>query len=572
MERLCLRHLAAGQPALRVATTEILFVGSPQVGKSTLIRALFNSCPVGFTPSPGILRRHQSRSRTEASEEALVVIVWTAATCADGDSLEAYVRYWMQRVRRSGRSELPLAVVATQSDWAPCPLPMMHALQRSKTVNASRTVPALAVSARRGTNIAALWRMVGALLPAKCLRDVTLRHSSLVLLQARARGHFARRLRTRRLLAAELQQQRARTANLARALRRSHAVDLLQQAARRRIASRRVARVVLDARKRDGRRVAVTLGLLLLLVALLGRPAAPPARAIARVDSLADSCNSGPWSLSTTSFSIPAPGDPILGARQCASTRRPSLSLAPSPQAAGAPSTDSASTPAFTPASTSAPTPAATPAPTSELAQQPPPARGARGLATLFRRVIGRPTAHLATALPASFLRAHAGSKLQLDNAAPAPPSFRQRAERLAAHTSLSRGVLGAAPVPTLSPELPSPGAAPSLAESGLGSLNFVRELGGWLRYIGQWLHDATRVLSRAVLLMLNWAAEASGRVGGVHQEGVWRSPILVWLSKGMVRLWFGFRRRLPLVFGFVHMLAGGWRSVQKRTYEACHS
>ncbi|KAL3893480.1 MAG: hypothetical protein SGPRY_014203 [Prymnesium sp.] len=191
-------------------TSVILFVGAAGVGKSTLIQSLAARCPDGFSP---LLKERSHLTRPElATKVRMAVVVWTHATCPDGEMLEAYVRFWTRRVHRHAHAALPIAVVVTMSDLAPCPLSHIHALQRSKTLHTPRLVPLLTVSARKGTNLPDVWTMLGTLVPAADLASIRANHACIRLLFLASREASARRL---------------------------HAVTQLQYSARRRLARRR---------------------------------------------------------------------------------------------------------------------------------------------------------------------------------------------------------------------------------------------------------------------------------------------------------------------------------------------
>ncbi|KAL1510643.1 hypothetical protein AB1Y20_006942 [Prymnesium parvum] len=278
-ELLPLLHAAPDGPPGRQTTSALLFLGASQVGKSALIDALSACCPAGFLPLP---RKDLRLGAAELPANVrLAIIVWAYATSADGESLEAYVRYWVRRLQRAGHGAVPLAVVVTQADVAPCPLPEMLSFARAKALHAARAVPALTVSARKGTNVAAVWEMLRGLVPPDEIDAIRKRCGGALRLHADAPRHSADRLRARCLEAAEVIQDCARALVRRHSARRLRAVVLMQRLARRGIASRR-SLVARQRRWRTRRRAALGLALglaalllLLLLPALLPPPPPP---------------------------------------------------------------------------------------------------------------------------------------------------------------------------------------------------------------------------------------------------------------------------------------------------------
>lgn len=79
-----------------------------------------------------------------------VVIVWTSQLA---DTMKSYaMRHKAAAVALAG-ANVPVVVVCNMADIAPCPLPEMNAMRGTK-------MPALAVSAARGTNVGALWLLI----------------------------------------------------------------------------------------------------------------------------------------------------------------------------------------------------------------------------------------------------------------------------------------------------------------------------------------------------------------------------------------------------------------------------
>ena len=80
----------------------------------------------------------------------VAVVVWEAVSSED---LKAYARRMRGAVARALGRSVPVVVVCTKTDVAPCPLPQMDA---ALTENAD----VVAVSASRGTNTGELWGLI----------------------------------------------------------------------------------------------------------------------------------------------------------------------------------------------------------------------------------------------------------------------------------------------------------------------------------------------------------------------------------------------------------------------------
>ena len=142
----------------------MLFLGDAGVGKTSLIAALRDHVP----PTLNEITAEGSSSSSLSSCEDLpwaasgsaksrsdnvrrhAVIVWTANLA---DTMRAYASRWRGTATSTGGSAVPMLIVCNMTDIAPCPLPEMNAMRGTK-------IPALAVSAARGTNVGALWLLI----------------------------------------------------------------------------------------------------------------------------------------------------------------------------------------------------------------------------------------------------------------------------------------------------------------------------------------------------------------------------------------------------------------------------
>jgi hypothetical protein len=123
---------------------QIAFLGDKAVGKSSLIRALRPHVPSHFRVVSGLegenAAAHEQRVRSH------MVIVWTS-------QLPETMKVYTARYRATMPSTTSTIAVSNMTDVAPCPLPEMNAMRGTR-------VPALAVSAARGTNVGALWILI----------------------------------------------------------------------------------------------------------------------------------------------------------------------------------------------------------------------------------------------------------------------------------------------------------------------------------------------------------------------------------------------------------------------------
>ena len=146
---------------------EVIFLGDRGVGKSSLLSALRSHVPASLKEvgdggllsglgsslakgeSPSLC--HARASSTGATGvRRHVVVVWTSQLA---DTMKAYAMRWRGTAVSVGGPNVPILIVCNMTDIAPCPLPEMNAMRGTK-------IPALAVSAARGTNVGALWLLL----------------------------------------------------------------------------------------------------------------------------------------------------------------------------------------------------------------------------------------------------------------------------------------------------------------------------------------------------------------------------------------------------------------------------
>ncbi|KAL1514722.1 hypothetical protein AB1Y20_003809 [Prymnesium parvum] len=143
----------AHERALIEARPHVLVVGDEGVGKSTVIRALrARSDAAGFRIAEGI---DETVAPQCYADVRVCVVVWEAAL---QNALPTYVRQYNEHVDlAAGTSAASMAqrhtlVVCNKTDLLPCPIPHIKGLRSS--------LPFIAISASRGTNLLDLWEMI----------------------------------------------------------------------------------------------------------------------------------------------------------------------------------------------------------------------------------------------------------------------------------------------------------------------------------------------------------------------------------------------------------------------------
>jgi hypothetical protein len=132
------------------ALPNILVVGAPGVGKSTLISALRSSAKDHGLELAAAEGLPTGRALEAYAKVRLGIVVWEAAL---DQPLGAYVqRYAEQMQAVVGNPSLNVVVVCNKTDLTPCPIPQLSELRESQ--------PFIAVSAERGTNLRHFWGMV----------------------------------------------------------------------------------------------------------------------------------------------------------------------------------------------------------------------------------------------------------------------------------------------------------------------------------------------------------------------------------------------------------------------------
>jgi len=137
---------------------EILFLGDAGVGKTTLKAALRMHVPAHLGGSSVSHAQPSRVGPTGGADDHLglrgsrrcAVVVWTSQR---PETMRAYANRWRAVAAATVGARAPMFVVCNMTDVAPCPLPEMNAMRGTK-------IPALAVSAARGTNLGALWLLI----------------------------------------------------------------------------------------------------------------------------------------------------------------------------------------------------------------------------------------------------------------------------------------------------------------------------------------------------------------------------------------------------------------------------
>ena len=128
----------------------VLFLGEAGVGKSSLSAAIQAQIPVERRISSNGLASADRAAHTSERGCTLAVIVWTAQ---QQTPMKAYALKWRTVAFDDAGPATPVAVVCNMSDVAPCPMPEIDAMRGTQ-------IPALAISALRGTNLGALWLLL----------------------------------------------------------------------------------------------------------------------------------------------------------------------------------------------------------------------------------------------------------------------------------------------------------------------------------------------------------------------------------------------------------------------------
>ena len=134
-------------------------MGDAGVGKTSLIKALkphFNptlrpcAARASSTTSEGPNGSDETGQQQQQAVRRHAVIVWTANST---EPMRQYAQRYRGTAMAIGGRHVPMIIVCNQTDVQPCPLPEMNSMRGTK-------IPALAVSAHRGTYIGALWLLI----------------------------------------------------------------------------------------------------------------------------------------------------------------------------------------------------------------------------------------------------------------------------------------------------------------------------------------------------------------------------------------------------------------------------